>query len=40
MAFSTLLRRLPGIRLEGSPESLQWCANLILRGLHQLPVVF
>ena len=38
VAFSTLLRRLPRLRL--APGSLQWRQNLGLRGLVSLPVVF
>ena len=38
VAFSTLLRRLPGLRLE--PVPLVWRQNLGLRGLTSLPVSF
>lgn len=38
VAFSTLLRRLPGLRLEPAP--LIWRDNLGLRGLVALPVAF
>ncbi len=38
VALSTLLRRLPNLRLEGGP--LTWRENLGLRGLKTLPVVF
>jgi pimeloyl-[acyl-carrier protein] synthase len=36
IAFSTLLRRLPGLRLTGEP--LVWRENLGLRGLRALPL--
>ena len=36
LAFSTLLRRYPGLALDGSP--LQWVSNLAYRGLKALPV--
>jgi cytochrome P450 len=38
IAFSTLLRRLPGLRLQPGP--LVWRQNLGLRGLTSLPVLF
>ncbi len=38
IAFDTLLRRLPDLRLEGGP--LEWRENLGLRGLNTLPVAF
>jgi cytochrome P450 len=38
VAFSTLLRRLPGLHL--APGPLQWRQNLGLRGLVSLPVTF
>jgi cytochrome P450 len=40
IAISTLLRRMPNLRLEGSPESLSWRPGMILRGLRGLPVAF
>lgn len=40
IAISTLLRRLPNLRLKGSPESLTWRPGLVLRGLKGLPVEF
>jgi cytochrome P450 len=40
VAFSTLLRRLPALKLEGNPRSLSWRFNLGLRGLTALPVSF
>jgi cytochrome P450 len=38
IAFDTLLRRLPELRLEPGP--LEWRENLGLRGLNSLPVAF
>ena len=38
IAFATMLRRLPGLRLEPGP--LVWRQNLGLRGLTALPVAF
>jgi cytochrome P450 len=40
IAFTTLLRRLPNIRLAVEPEELVWRPGLELRGLQALPVVF
>ena len=40
IAINTLLRRMPDLRLKGSPDSLQWRPSLILRGLEALPVEF
>jgi len=40
IAFGTLLRRLPHLRLTCSPEQLTWTQSLILRGLTSLPVTF
>jgi len=40
IAINTLLRRLPDLRLKGSPESLRWRPSLVLRGLEALPVKF
>ena len=40
IAISTLLSRLPNLRLKGSPESLTWRPGLVLRGLKGLPVEF
>ena len=39
-ALSTLLRRLPGLRLAVDPDDLRWRGGLIMRGLRQLPVEF
>ena len=38
IAISTLLRRLPHLRLNVAPELLIWRSSLILRGLETLPV--
>lgn len=38
IAFNTVLRRLPYLRLES--ESLEWYRNFTLRGLKSLPVAF
>ena len=40
IALGTLLRRMPNLRLKGSPESLTWRPGLVLRGLRSLPVEF
>ena len=40
IAIDTLLRRMPNLRLKGSPESLSWRPVLKLRGLQALPVEF
>ncbi|HXR66707.1 MAG TPA: cytochrome P450 [Ktedonobacteraceae bacterium] len=40
IAFSTLLRRLPNLRLADDPAQLVWNANPMLRGLTSLPVTF
>jgi cytochrome P450 len=40
IAISTLLRRMPDLRLKGSPDALSWRPGLILRGLRGLPVEF
>jgi cytochrome P450 len=40
IAFSTLLRRLPNIRLAIEPERLAWRPAVELRGLQALPVAF
>lgn len=40
IAFGTLLRRLPNLRLAGDPEHLDWKRNPVLRGLTALPVTF
>lgn len=40
VALATLLRRLPGLRLNAAPDTLQWRGNMTLRGLQTLPVAF
>ena len=40
IAFDTLLRRLPNLRLATDPEQLTWTNNFTLRGLRSLPVTF
>jgi cytochrome P450 len=40
IALGTLLRRMPDLRLKGSPESLTWRPGMVLRGLKGLPVAF
>jgi cytochrome P450 len=40
VAISTLVRRMPNLRLRSAPEQLQWRGGLILRGLEALPVSF
>ena len=40
IAISTLLKRMPDLRLNVSPDSLRWRPSMILRGLDRLPVAF
>ncbi|HKY29201.1 MAG TPA: cytochrome P450 [Pyrinomonadaceae bacterium] len=40
IAFTTLLRRLPDLRLNTPPHSLRWRPSIFLRGLASLPVKF
>lgn len=40
IAFNTLLRRLPNLRLAADPAQLSWNLNPMLRGLKSLPVAF
>lgn len=40
IALSTLLRRLPNLRLATPVEELTWRFNPILRGMHHLPVAW
>ncbi len=40
IALSTLLRRLPGLRLAAPVEALHWRFNPILRGMQHLPVAW
>lgn len=38
IAITTLLRRMPKLRLAVAPEQLRWRRGLIIRGLEKLPV--
>ncbi|HEY0607926.1 MAG TPA: cytochrome P450, partial [Herpetosiphonaceae bacterium] len=40
IAITTLLRRMPNLRLAVAPEQLRWRRGLIIRGLQKLPVAF
>ena len=40
LAISTLLRRIPDLRLAKPVDALRWRRGLVLRGLESLPVVF
>ena len=40
IAISTLLRRMPALRLKGSANALSWRPGMVLRGLRGLPVEF
>jgi cytochrome P450 PksS len=40
IAFTTLLGRLPDLRLKKPPHSLRWRPSIFLRGLASLPVKF
>jgi cytochrome P450 len=40
IAITTLLRRLPHLKLAVEPEALVWRQSLIIRGLEALPVTF
>ncbi len=40
IAFGTLARRMPNLRLAGDPTQLTWNNNPMLRGLKSLPVLF
>ena len=40
IAFTTLLRRLPNLRLKTPSHSLRWRPSIFLRGLAALPVKF
>jgi cytochrome P450 PksS len=40
VAFPTLLRRLPNLRLAVDPASLRWSDRLLLRGVQAMPVTF
>ena len=40
VAISTLLRRLPNLRLAVDPETISWRPGWIVQGVHHLPVTF
>ncbi len=40
IAFTTLLKRMPDLRLDAPRESISWRGNFTLRGLTSLPVAF
>jgi cytochrome P450 len=40
IAFTTLLRRMPNLRLNVPRETIRWRGNFTLRGLVSLPVAF
>lgn len=40
IAFNTLLRRMPNLRLSVAPEALRWRKGLVIRGLEKLPLTF
>ncbi len=40
IAISTLIQRLPNLRLDIAPDQIRWRATFILRGLEALPVSF
>jgi cytochrome P450 len=40
IAIDTLLRRMPGLRLQEPPESMSWRPGMVMRGLQGLPVEF
>lgn len=40
IAISTLLRRIPDLRLAKPVDALRWRRGLVLRGLESLPVAF
>ncbi len=40
IAFRTLLRRMPDLRLNAPRDSIRWRGNVSLRGLAALPVAF
>ncbi len=40
IAISTILRRLPHLRLAVAAKDLSWRPGFLIRGLHHLPVVF
>jgi cytochrome P450 len=40
IAFTTLLRRLPNLRLDAPRDTVVWRGSVMLRGLRSLPVAF
>lgn len=40
VALATVLGRLPGLRLNTAPDTLEWRGNLALRGVRALPAAF
>ena len=38
IAISTLVRRLPGLKLDIAPTRIKWRAGITVRGLEALPV--
>ncbi|MGZ3645006.1 MAG: cytochrome P450 family protein [Ktedonobacteraceae bacterium] len=40
IAISTLIRRMPNLRLSIDPDQIRWRGGIILRGLEALPVSF
>lgn len=40
IAISTLIRRMPNLRLLSAPDQLRWRGTFVLRGLEALPVSF
>jgi len=40
IALTTLLDRMPNLRLRNAPEALRWRKGLFLRGLERLPLAF
>ncbi|WP_163526137.1 cytochrome P450 family protein [Halobacillus ihumii] len=40
VAVTTLLRRMPDLQLNTTPEKLEWRPGMLMRGLKELPVAF
>ena len=40
IAISTLIQRMPNLRLRSAPDQLRWRGTFVLRGLEALPVSF
>ena len=40
IAISTLIQRMPNLRLSSAPDQLRWRGTFVLRGLEALPVSF